>query len=301
MKYRNNMIYIKYIIILFILLLIFYLINSLLKNIDHFNNNIYILPKIIYGYWDDFDNNPIIQSHYENWKKHFGKDWKIIIISKKNINQYVSEHFLKKYENLDATRFSDFLRLELLKNNGGVWLDMGIIITNSNFLNKYYNEMIQYKYDVCLYELKIRTIDPNYPYLENWFIIAPKNSIFINDLYIEFDKSYQMGFLNYKKNVLMYNNVKLDKTIGYHNRTYLMQHAIIHYLIKKGNIYNINIKDASESMFAIHEKENWNHSNIISFILYNNDWSSFYAIKLIKQNRNKIINYESYINKINSM
>jgi len=96
---------------------------------------------------------------------------------------------MQKYGNIESFRFSDFLRLELLQKNGGVWIDISTIIIKGNFLDNYYNEMIDKRYDILVYEFPSRTINKNHPYLENWFIMAPKNSRFINDLYTEFNKS----------------------------------------------------------------------------------------------------------------
>lgn len=269
---------------------------------DYVSKNDYVLPKIVYGYWDNLNSNKIIQSHINTWKRKISKDWTINILNKENVNEYVSKDFMERYKNLNPTRFSDFLRLELLKT-GGTWIDAGIIITNGNFLDEYHNEMIKNKYDATLYELKQNTIDSRTPYLENWFIMAPKNSKLINDLYGEFDKSYSMGFNEYKKKILIPSNVKLDKTIGYDDGTYLMQHAIINYLMLIGNIYKINIKDAGESMFKIHDYNNWSHHDIIKFLIENKDWKNLYAIKLIKKTRSHIDpkNEGKYISNINSI
>lgn len=188
-----------FVLVLTILLIIIYHNQY---NIEKYTEpkNDYILPKIVYGYWDNLSTNKVIQSHINTWKRKLSQEWKIIILNKDNVNEYVSEDFIKKYKNLNSTRFSDFLRMELLKN-GGAWIDGGIIITNGNFLDKYHDEMMKNKYDATLYELKKNTVDIKTPYLENWFIMAPKNSKLISDVYREFDKSYHMGFNNYKKDI----------------------------------------------------------------------------------------------------
>jgi hypothetical protein len=303
---KNNFKYIFLIsITIFIILILFNITNILLytTNIEKFNNNNnYFLPKIIFGYWDNLNENKMIQANINNWKKKIPKDWKIIILNKYTVKKYVSAYFIERYSKLNATRFADFLRLDLLKNYGGVWMDAGIFITNAQFLDNYRNEMLEHKYDICLYELKYRTIDPKIPYLENWFIMAPKNSLLIRDLYKEFDKSFEMGFIEYKKKVLIPSGVLLQNTIQYNDKeTYLMQHAIINNFFHMGRKYNINIKSAEESMFKIHDDQNWNDANIIKFILNNNNWNDFYAVKLVKSNRRKIYDANKYIDKINSL
>lgn len=80
-----------------------------------------------------------------------------------------------------------------------------------------------------------------------------------------------------------------------------MQHAILNYLMFIGNKYNINIKDAEESMFKIHDYHNWYHQNIIKFLTENKNWKDLYAIKLTKSTRNYIKNEEKYISNIDSI
>ena len=69
------------------------------------------------------------------------------------------------------------------------------------FLDDYYNEMHKNKYDACFYEYKENTILPSQPHIDNWFMMAPKNSKILTDLYREFDKAFVMGFNKYKKDL----------------------------------------------------------------------------------------------------
>jgi hypothetical protein len=283
-----------------ILLLILAMIILYYYNCEQFENtNEYILPKKIFAFWDSGVNkNKIISSHIETWKRNIPSGWEINIVTDDNLHEYVSEEFLEKYKDLNVIRFSDFLRLELLKNYGGVWIDAGIIITNGKFLDEYRNEMIRKSLDVTLYELIEKSNSKNNPYLENWFIMAPKNSKFIYDLYEEFDKSYQMDFINYKDDILIPSGVNLEGTLGYEDRTYLMQHAIINYLIHIGKKYKINIKDSYESMFKIHNMMKWDHEKIIEYIMNNKNWNEYYAIKLASNQRQYIKNIDKYVQNI---
>lgn len=290
----------KNITIFIIIFLLFYFINNNLKTLlkENFENNNYILPKVIYGYWDNLEGNELINAHIDTWRRNIPSDWKIEIISKQNILNYVDINFYNKYKNLPAFRFSDFLRVYLLSKNGGIWMDASTIIINGMFLDDYYNEMYKNKYDLLVYELKGHSI-PNQPYLENWFIMCPKNSNIITDLYNQFSKAYDMDFINYKNNILK-PEIDLSNTIKNGNSTYHMQHAIIHYLLKN-NKYNINIKDADESMFKAQKINGWNNQKLINYILNNNDWSGFYAIKLVGFNRKAINDKKSFIEKLNSL
>ena len=119
-----------------------------------------------------------------------------------------------------------------------------------------------------------------------------------------------MDFLVYKKKVLI-PNIRLDYTLRYEESTYHMQHAIIHYLLKKNKKkYKMIIKDAKESLFKIQlitsddaEKKiqqikSWNIKKIIKYILHNNV-DDLYAIKLSGFIRNQIKDKNAFIKRLN--
>ena len=301
-----------YIIIIIGIILIMNVFNSNIYYItENYNQNIvsnkikYEIPKNIYIYWDNLKNNDIIQYFIDNIKRKASlNNWKVFFITRENVHQYVDQKFYKKFINLNSVRFSDFLRLKLLYDNGGAWIDASTIIIQPTFLDNFRNKMIQNKCDVLLFEFKEKTLNKNYPFLENWFIMAPKHSIFIKDLYDYFEKSYDMGFYNFKQKILMPSKVDLNATIGYGIKTYHMQHALMHYmLLNNRNKYNICIENAGESMFKAQNNVDWKSDKLISFIINNNKWNDFYAIKLVGFNRKAInnTNKENFINKLKTI
>jgi len=301
---NNNILYLIIIVIIFLFL--FYIINIFLSKKklfykEKFDNNEYILPKVVYGYWDNLEGNDIIKAHINTWYRNIPKGWKIEIISKKTVHKYVENDFLEKYKDINTVRFSDFLRLYLLSKYGGVWMDASTILIDGNFLENYRNEMIEKKIDILLYEFKSHSIE-NQPYLENWFFISPKGSIFMTDLYNEFTKAYDMGFLEYKYQVLApkinFDNIMIPKKSTYH-----MQHGIIIYLLKENpQKYNMSIKDAEESMFKAQKITNWDSEKLIKYIINNHNWNDYYAIKLVGFNRQPIESCKNeFINKLNNI
>jgi hypothetical protein len=302
----------KILAICLILIIIYIIYNGLNINLFIKSNKIvkkkdlldsYVLPKVVYGFWDNLDENIIIQSHIRSWRRHLSSEWEIIILNKDNVYKYVDESFINKYGSgeLDATRFSDFLRIELLTKNGGCWMDASIFILNGKFLDDMYNEMILNQYDGCFYEYKELTQDISQPHIDNWFMMAPKGSKILTDLYYEFTKAFDMGFLKYKQDVLMKTDINLKKTLGYGNDTYLLQHAIFHYLLKDGNPYNIELKNATDSFYLIQLIYNWNNNKVINYIMNKTNWEKMYAVKLTKSNRRAIEDKEAYVRKIDSL
>jgi len=277
-------------IIIFILVILFILLHIYLKKKESFSN--YTLPKTIYTYWDDLDNNIFIKKNIEDWQKKI-KNWKIVVITNDNLHEYVDDTFIKTYysNKIKIQHFSDFLRIKLLIENGGLWMDPSIIILNSEFINSIYNEMHNNRYDISLFEYPNKSFSKNsLPYLENWFIMAPKNSNLLVDLQREFNKAHEMSFIMYKKDILIPSNIDLSPTIGYDDNTYLMQHAIINLLMFINNYYKINIKNANDSMFFLQNKYNWDSHKIKDHLL-NEDISNLYAIKFTGGNRDIFNNH----------
>ncbi len=64
------------------------------------------------------------------------KDREIIIITKNNLNDYIKlpDFIMEKYENgfISHTHLSDIIRLELLINYGGTWIDSSVLCTDYN-------------------------------------------------------------------------------------------------------------------------------------------------------------------------
>lgn len=296
MKQKLFPILILYCFLFLIILNLFYFSNKNMSYIEDFItpslpvSEAYDVPYNIFFYWNDVNNSPIMK-HFINHihRKFQNTPWKVFFVSKKNLSQFVSPSFLQKYGQLNSVRFSDFLRLQLLYDYGGVWIDASTIIITPTFLDDFRNKLMKYKCDVLLFEFKEHTINPKFPYLENWFFMTPKHSIFINDLKNYFDQAFSMGFYNFKKNILMKSSLDLSNTIKYGKSTYHMQHALIHYMLLKHPFkYHLCIENASHSMFKAQNHVYWNHKELINYIIKNSNWHSYYAIKMISHNRKAI-------------
>tara|TARA_Y100000114_G_C11692700_1_gene294400 strand:- start:39 stop:848 length:810 start_codon:yes stop_codon:yes gene_type:complete len=115
--------------------------------------------KIIWSYWSgDMDN--ITKKCINSWNKHT-KGWEIIILNENTINKY---NIIKpsNYDKLSHTTKSDIIRLSLLYNYGGLWLDASIMLNkNINWIEKYS--------DKSFYGLQHN----NNNYIESWLLYVP--------------------------------------------------------------------------------------------------------------------------------
>lgn len=131
--------------------------------------------KIIWQCWFQGEENApdVIKKCFETVKKFCG-DYKRIVLSEKNIHEYVEfpDFILKKYEKgiICKAHFSDLLRVYLLSEYGGVWLDASV------YLIRPIPEDIL---DADFFVFKRPKTKPNSRIIGNWFIVSKPHSILI--------------------------------------------------------------------------------------------------------------------------
>ena len=110
-------------------------INNILLQHDsnEFNEEEGIENKIFVFWWDGFNDLPdIVAACFKSLKKQY-QEYQIIPISKDNFEEYTDIHpvLLKDFKagKISIQTFSDILRFNLLKNNGGMWVDATIYFT----------------------------------------------------------------------------------------------------------------------------------------------------------------------------
>jgi len=169
--------------------------------------------------------------------------------------------------------------------------------------------MIDNKSQVGLFEYKTKTVDTESPYLESWFIMAPINSKAIKLWKLELDKCHIFHKIdntneNNCKNKIIESKTNINSTIKYSN--YLMIHAILNMLCKNKKILldNISILQATDSMFYIQDKCNWNTYKMGEIILTDKlkIYDNIYAIKFTGGIRNYFSdNFNLYKNNISNL
>lgn len=152
-------------------------ILSVLSILFRQKKNYNLVPKKIWTYWDNSDKLPkAVKLCMESWKK-YNPEYEIVLLTKKNYKGYVTipkeirEH---PHFNDSAARFSDLIRLYVLEEHGGIWIDSSVLVKKS------FDDWLFPKYaEFAGYYMGSITVDKQYPALESWFLAANKNSKFI--------------------------------------------------------------------------------------------------------------------------
>jgi len=253
------------------------------------HTGVYELPKIIWSYWHtERISDLVVRENIMHLRRNLPEGWSFILLHNGNLDQYVPRSFYGQFTNIDRAHFSDYIRCYLLVHYGGVWLDAGILVTDFSFIEQYRNECIATRADALMYEYKRRSLG-SYPFIENWFIVAPKGSRLMQDWMDEYVKAHKDTFLIYKAK-LMREGLNMKGIFHSPGGTYLMMHAVLHHLFHQGNRYRIILKQATESMFWLRVKNNFDPDRSIDDWLANMDqYTNLYAIKWTGEDRANMV------------
>ena len=87
-----------------------------------------MFPKIVWTYWDG-PRNEFTEKCIASWHKEL-KGWTIHVLDKESVKKYPITK-PSNFEKLSRTKQSDFIRLSLLYNYGGIWLDTCVKLNES--------------------------------------------------------------------------------------------------------------------------------------------------------------------------
>ena len=192
----------------------------------------------------------------------------------------------KEHDMSTPQNFSDFLRFYLLRKYGGVWMDASYIIIDfdKDILSKYRDYEAQ-PFDIGLYEFKNQTFGekPYEKHYESWFLIAPKGSAYVEDVYQEFVKASTMGYRAYKAGLRREPGLDLRNTIQAEDEYYFMVYAIMrHVLHRRGdaNPYPMKIYSFEKVIY-----DKWHGDELVAKLTDPNVLHQYTSIKLIHNQR----------------
>lgn len=144
------------------------------KQNDFSGNN--RVPKVLWAYWDSEKIPSIVQKCIDGWKQ-FNPDWKVVVLNKTNLKQYltISDIYINHPNFNDShARFTDFVRLCVLAEHGGVWIDASIILKER--LDKW---LFQKEAEFAGFYLEQFTTRESSPVIESWFLACQRDSEFM--------------------------------------------------------------------------------------------------------------------------
>lgn len=162
--------------------------NKTIINSNYYEINDKINKTIWVCWLQGIEQAPELVKVCYNKLKKSSKGYKVVLITSKNFKDYVNipEFIISKWKKgiISNTHFSDILRIELLAQNGGIWIDSTVFVTMDK-VPKYLEENPLFVFK----EVNLNRIDEPLISASNWFMKANSNHPIIlltRDLLIEY-------------------------------------------------------------------------------------------------------------------
>jgi Capsular polysaccharide synthesis protein len=221
------------------------------------------IPLIIWSYWHESTIPDFVKKCSQNWER-MAPEYEMRYLNRNTIFNWVrKENLPTHFENLPPFRQADWLRLELLKIYGGLWIDASIILTQTmEWLNKTFQKG---NYEYIGFYIEKFTTQQTSPVIENWFMAATPNSSFIRDLAQEFNYAISLGEPAYLEELKSKNlfEIAVQSISPPKLHQYLIMHVAASVILNRNpNKYRLALLKAEDTAFAFHQLVNWSKKTL---------------------------------------
>ena len=246
---------------IFAVILLLIILCVVTYNIFYGLNSKYVLPKRIWSYWHDTNIPADVQSTLDS-RKQILNTYEHIVLHENTIGNYIHKPFPPNFQGLSHQHKADWVRLALLCEYGGCWMDTGIIINNKLAFDLLYSKAIQTNAELVAFYLESRIVQ-NRPdtFIENWCLIAPQGSPLICRWYDQYVYAVSVGFDNYKS--------QIEHRLENYSRfgVYLTQHICLQIVLQDLWMRPVIVLEkAEDSMYKLHKEYDWDSEYIMNSI-----------------------------------
>ncbi|WP_312843621.1 glycosyltransferase family 32 protein [Diaphorobacter nitroreducens] len=222
------------------------------------------MPRILWSYWQGGTPPLLVQRCFDHWRRlhpHF----EIRILDDRGVLQYLPA-IPAALDGASAAKRADWIRLELLRRHGGIWLDASTILTQP--LDWVLQEQARTGADFVGYYLQQYTSVPDRPVVENWFMAAPPGSPFIEDLQREFTQEViaRTGeqYIAHLQTQGLYAQAlqRIDMP------AYLTMHLALQVILLRGGSYRLGLSPAESGPYFLHVQGRWRRAALKLRLLF---------------------------------
>lgn len=244
----------------------------LATTVGYYLHGPYTLPKVAWMYWNTPEQPALIQQiHAYNRRRMSG--WTTRFLNKETVKDYIpSSAFLARYSTLKPAHQADWIRVYLLSEYGGVWIDASIIVNDGAALDRLREESIAARSEFTGFSLKNDRADCRSPrgvsmYIENWFIMAPKESSILRLWRAEYERAIDQGFDAYRGE-LKAKGVDVHLIFDNDKSTYLTQHACLQTVLQTRVWWTppMIVMHSEKDMFKLHGECGWKEATLMRLL-----------------------------------
>ncbi len=223
-----------------------------------------VIPKIIWIYWDDeIIKSKTVKACVDNIRL-LHPDYEIKMLNKNTVHQYISFD-LEMVENLPLANKSDLIRLKLLSQYGGIYLDAStLLLEKLDWVLELNNSNGT---DTLAYYTKDNTSDMNFPVIETWLLASIPNSTFINDWLKEYEECLNSPNPDeYYKNATLFNYKSIPLDVAYY-KCYFSAQTVI----RESKNYRLSLvcADTDAFLYSLNVTPKWSNIALSEILLLN--------------------------------
>ncbi|KAB2895369.1 MAG: mannosyltransferase [Burkholderiaceae bacterium] len=222
------------------------------------------IPRIVWAYWDGAEPPLLVRRCFDHWRALM-PGWRIHVLDSASVRDQCGA-LPAALAGAAAPQRADWIRLELLRRHGGIWLDASTILTQP--LDWVLAEQAHARSDFVGYYLERYTSDPWFPVVENWFMAAPPGSLLIEDLQREFTEEVlprgNAGYIAHLQALGVYETVRQAIDIP----GYLSMHLALQRVLRRQGRYRLSLGKAEDGPFYYHALGRWGRTPLKVRLLF---------------------------------
>lgn len=220
-------------------------------------NQAAVIPKVIWTYWHQAPVPEFIAQCHANWQR-FAPDHELRVVYQNTLNLWLDAQVItEQFNQLPPFRQADWLRLQLLAQHGGIWMDASTLLSQN--LDWVHALQAEQGSEYVGFYIDRFTTRPDLPMVENWFMAAVAQSPFIKALVTEFEQALRMGEVNYLALLDAQGqreNAVQGLDLQYQN--YLIMHVAASALLDRmPQAYHLALVRAEDSALGFHAALKW--------------------------------------------
>ena len=222
------------------------------------------IPRILWSYWQGGTPPLLVQRCFDHWRRlhpHF----EIRILDERGVLRYLPA-IPAALDGASAAKRADWIRLELLRRHGGIWLDASTILTQP--LDWVLQEQARTGADFVGYYLQQYTSVPQRPVVENWFMAAPPGSPFIEDLQREFTQEVIARTGEQYIAHLQAQGLYAQALQHIDMPAYLTMHLALQVILLRGGSYRLGLSPAESGPYFLHVQGRWRRAALKLRLLF---------------------------------
>ncbi len=237
---------------------------QLLQHGDGAAPNPRAVPPILWAYWGGGPMPVLIERCIAQWRlMHPG--FAVHVLDADSVRKHLPD-LPPALANCAIAKQTDWMRLELLRRYGGIWMDASTILTRP--LDWVIAEQARTGADYVGYYLERFTTAQERPVVESWFMAAPPASPFIEDVQREFTDEVitrsGQGYIEHLQSLGVYEQVR-QRIDG---PDYLSIHLAMQHVLLRGGRYRLLLGKAEDGPLYLHRLGGWSRTALKLRLLF---------------------------------